>query len=116
MDYCRPGMTVVRRYVDAKGRIGLILLGTLCGYLGSAQAAIEQKVMLMLGGPYSDLYLGDVESALKQLTGVKAVDVKSMKGHAIVTVEGDKTTPNQLVKAVNGIKGDGWHCSAQVMK
>ncbi|NJN70670.1 MAG: cation transporter [Nitrospira sp.] len=96
--------------------IGLMLLGTLCGYLGSVQAAIEQKVMLMLGGQYCDLYLGDVESALKQLPGVKAVDIKSMKGHAIVTVEGDKTTSSQLVKAVNGVKGDGWHCSAQVMK
>ncbi len=96
--------------------IGLILLGTLCGSLGPVHAAIEQKVMLMLSGPYCDLYLGDVEFALKQLVGVKAVDVKSMKGHAIVTVEGDKTTSNQLEKAVNGVKGDGWHCSAQVMK
>jgi len=33
-----------------------------------------------------------------------------------VTVEGDKTKPQQLVQAVNGVKGDGWHCTAQVMK
>lgn len=85
------------------------------GCLGAAYGA-DQKVMLMLGGTYCELYLGDVESALKKLAGVKAVDFKSMKGHAIVTVEGDKTTSNQLAQAVNGVKGDGWHCSAEVMK
>ncbi|MFZ3013619.1 MAG: cation transporter [Nitrospira sp.] len=85
------------------------------GWLGAAYGA-DQKVMLMLGGTYCDLYLGDVESALKKLTGIKAVDFKSMKGHAIVTLEGNKTTSNQLAQAVNGVKGNGWHCSAEVMK
>lgn len=84
-------------------------------WLGPLYAA-DQKVMLMLGGTYCDLYLGEVESALKKLTGVKAIDFKSMKGHAIVLVEGGKTTANQLAQAVNGVKGDGWHCSAEVMK
>ncbi len=84
-------------------------------WLGAAYGA-DQKVMLMLGGTYCDLYLGDVESALKKLTGIKAVDFKSMKGHAIVTLEGNKTTSNQLAQAVNGVKGNGWHCSAEVMK
>ncbi|MGE0643559.1 MAG: heavy-metal-associated domain-containing protein [Nitrospira sp.] len=99
-----------------KVRIIILLSAVLGGHVGFAQGAAEQKVMLMLGGQYCDLYLGDVEAALKQLAGVKAVDMKSMKGHAVVTVEGDKTTSNQLVKAVNGVKGDGWHCSAQIMK
>ncbi len=85
------------------------------GGVGTAYGA-DQKVMLMLGGTYCDLYLGEVESALKKLAGVKAVDVKSMKGHVIVTLEGDKTTSKQLAQAVNGVKGDGWHCSAEVMK
>jgi mercuric ion binding protein len=82
---------------------------------GFAHAA-EQKVILMLGGKFCDAYLGDVESTLKKIAGVKAVDFKSMKGHAVVTVEGDKTKPDQLSQAVNGIKGDGWHCTAQTMK
>jgi copper chaperone CopZ len=72
--------------------------------------------MLMLGGQYCDLYLGNVESALRKIAGVKAVDLKSMKGHAVVTLEGDKATTKQLAEAVNGVKGEGWHCSAQVMK
>lgn len=93
----------------------VLFVALMVGGLGMAYGA-EQKVMLMLGGKFCDAYLGNVESALKKLPGVKTVDFKSMKGHAIVTVEGDKTTSNQLAQAVNGVKGDGWHCSAEVMK
>lgn len=86
------------------------------GWGSWVEAATERTVMLMLGGQYCDLYLGNVESALKKIAGVKAVDLKSMKGHAVVTLEGDKATTKQLAEAVNGVKGEGWHCSAQVMK
>lgn len=99
-----------------KMRVSLVFIAVLSGYVDLAQGATERKVMLMLGGQYCDLHLGDIESALKQLAGIKAVDFKSMRRHAIVTVEADKTTANQLAQAVNGVKGDGWHCSAQVMK
>jgi copper chaperone CopZ len=94
---------------------GGVLCGLLLAWSGGGFAA-DQKVMLMLGGTYCDVYLGEVESALKHVAGVKAVDLKSMKGHAIVMVDGDKATAAQLAKAVNGVKGDGWHCTAQVMK
>ena len=97
-------------------RIGFVCMAMVVGCVGWAQAATERTVMLMLGGQYCDLYLGDVESALKKIGGVKAVDLKSMKGHAVVTLEGDKATTKQLAEAVNGVKGEGWHCSAQVMK
>lgn len=97
-------------------RIGFVSMAIVVGCVGWAQAATERTVMLMLGGQYCDLYLGDVESALKKIAGVKAVDLKSMKGHAVVTLEGDKATTKQLAEAVNGVKGEGWHCSAQVMK
>lgn len=82
----------------------------------SAQGSGEQKITLMLGGTYCDLYLGEVESAVKKVPGVKTVDLKSMKGHAVVTVEGGKATPQHLVDAVNGVKGEGWHCHARAMK
>jgi mercuric ion binding protein len=39
-----------------------------------------------------------------------------MKGHAVVTIDGEKTKPAQLAKVVNGVKGDGWHCTGEVMK
>lgn len=107
-----------RTEVDDMRRIaiGMVFVAVLWGDLRSAQGASERKVMLMLGGQYCDLYLGDVESTLRKIAGVKAVDLKSMKGHAIVMVEGDKPMSNQLAQAVNGVKGDGWHCTAQVMK
>lgn len=82
----------------------------------SAQGSAEQKITLMLGGTYCDLYLGEVESAVKKSAGVKTVDLKSMKGHAVVTAEGGKATPQHLVDAVNNVKGEGWHCHAKAMK
>lgn len=93
----------------------VLLIGLILGWQGIGIAA-EQKVTIMLGGKFCDAYLGDVELALKKLQGVKAVDFKSMKGHAVVTVEGDKTKPDELAQAVNRVKGDGWHCTGQVMK
>ena len=93
----------------------IVLIGTLLSWCGAGFAA-EQKIALMLGGQYCEAYLGDVEAALAKLSGVKAVDLKSMKGHALVTIDGEKVNANQLAAAVNGVKGDGWHCSGQVMK
>ena len=97
-------------------RISFACMAILIGSFGLTQAAAERTVMLMLDGKRCDLYQGEVDSALKKLAGVKAVDFKSMKGHAIVTVEGHKTTESDLVEAVNGIKGDGWYCTAQIMR
>jgi periplasmic mercuric ion binding protein len=76
----------------------------------------EQKVTLMLGGKFCEAYLGDVEAALAKRSGVKAVDLKSMKGHAVVTIDGEKVKGDQLAAVVNGVKGDGWHCTGQAMK
>ena len=82
----------------------------------SPALAAEQKVTLMLGGKFCDAYLGEVSSALNKVDGVKNVDLKSMKGHAVVTIDGEKAKPAQLAKVVNGVKGDGWHCTGEVMK
>ena len=78
--------------------------------------AAEQKTTLMLGGQFCDSYLGEVETALKKVAGVKGVDLKSMKGHAIVTGETGTVKTAQLTAAVNALKGEGWHCKAEVMK
>ena len=80
----------------------------------SSAFAAEQKVTLMLGGKFCDSYTGEVEKALKKVGGVKAVDFKSMKGHAIVTADAS-VKPKDLVSAVNGVKGDGWECKADLM-
>lgn len=75
-----------------------------------------QKVTLMLGGKFCESYPEEVQSALKQVSGVKTVDLKSMKGHAVVETEAGKVKPEQLASAVNKVKGEGWHCTAEVMK
>lgn len=85
------------------------------GWTGMSHGA-DQKVMLMLGGKFCDAYLGDVRDALTKMAGVKDVDLKSMKGHAVVTVEGGTAKPEQLAAAINRVKGDGWYCTGQVMK
>ncbi|WP_447972694.1 hypothetical protein [Nitrospira sp. Kam-Ns4a] len=76
----------------------------------------DQKVTLMLGGKFCDLYQGEIETALKKVVGVKAMDFKSMKGHVVVTVDGGKVKEKQLTDAVNAVKGEGWYCKAEVMR
>lgn len=82
----------------------------------SSVLAADQKVTLLLGGKFCDAYKGEVESALKKVAGVAAVDLKSMKGHAIVTGDAGKMKSAQLAAAVNALKGDGWHCTAEVVR
>ena len=97
----------------------IIKFGCVIGFacaMATPVFAGEQKIIVMLGGKFCDAYLGDVEVALAKLPGVKAVDLKNMKGHAVVTINGEKVRTDQLAAAVNGIKGDGWHCTGQAMK
>ena len=96
-----------------------VQLGCLIGFayaMATPVFAGEEKVTLMLGGKFCEAYLGDVEAALAKRSGVKAVDLKSMKGHAAVTIDGEKVKADQLAAVVNGVKGDGWHCTGQAMK
>ena len=92
-----------------------VLIGFICAITTPAFSA-DEKVMIMLGGKYCDAYLGNVQDALTKVAGVKAVDVKSMAGHAVVTIDSGKVKPEQLVTAVNGVKGDSWYCTGEVMK
>ena len=93
----------------------IVTSGMAIGIWTAPALAAEQKVTLMLGGKFCESYLGEVKDALTKVEGVKNVDLKSMIGHAVVTVD-EKAKPDQLATAVNGVKGDGWHCTAKVMK
>jgi len=77
--------------------------------------AAEQKVTLALGGKMCDLYRPSVEAALKKVSGVTALDFKSVKGSVIVTADA-AIKPDKLADAVNDVKGDGWYCEAKVKK
>ena len=100
----------MKRFVKLMCVIGLMCL------MATPVIAGEEKVTLMLGDTYCDAYVGHVHDALTKVAGVKTVDLKSMKGHAVVTVESGKVKPAQLVSAVNGVKGDSWYCTGEVMK
>ena len=77
--------------------------------------AAEQKVTLALGGKMCDLYRPSVEAALKKVPGVTTLDFKSVKGAVVVTADAS-VKPGTLANAVNGVKGEGWHCTAEVKK
>lgn len=96
-----------------------ITVGCLIGFICAMAIPVfagEETITLMLGGKFCDGYVGDVEQALRRVPGVKTVDFKSMKGHAVVIVESGRVKPEQLVSAVNGVKGESWYCTGEVMK
>ena len=97
-------------------KITTFLIAAALGITAVPAGAADQTVTLMLGGKFCESHLDDVDGALKKVAGVKAVDLKSMKGHAVVKMEPGKAKPEQLVAAVNGVKGAGGNCTAEVMK
>src|SRR2546422_8815155 len=76
--------------------------------------AANQKVTLMLGGKFCEFYPEAIETALKKVSGVTGVELKSKKGHAVVEVEAGKGTADQLGDAVKHVKGEGRDCEAAV--
>ncbi|MFQ5544072.1 MAG: heavy-metal-associated domain-containing protein [Nitrospiria bacterium] len=81
-----------------------------------ANAGTRVRIKLMLGGKFCGEYTIDVEKAIKDVDGVKSVDLKSMKGHVLVEIDPDKVKSSQLVDAVKAVKGEGWHCNAELMR
>lgn len=74
------------------------------------------EVTLKLGGQFCESYADAVKSALMQVEGVKAVDLESTKGHAVVTGDPGAMKVGKLKDAVDGVKGEGWYCEATVVK
>jgi copper chaperone CopZ len=91
--------------------LGLLILS------GSTQAA-DQKFVLMLAGNGCESHLDDVAKALTAVKGVTGVDLKSMKGHAVVSQDGSVKVET-LVAAVKSLKGSQggavWQCDAMLM-
>jgi copper chaperone CopZ len=81
--------------------------------------AAGQKVTLMLGGRFCEFYPKEITEALMLVKGVKAVDLKSLKGHAIVEHDGSVKSES-LVEAMKKVKGTKmgmeWYCTAEAMK
>lgn len=89
-----------------------LMLGAMYGCGGEGtEAGGEQTVTLKLGGQHCEFYAGEVKSALNEVSGVTNVDLESKDGHAVISAAGS-VDPDDLVEAVNGVKGEGWHCEA----
>jgi len=86
------------------------------GLIASLAEAGDQQVTLMLGGASCETHAREIRAALRRVEGVRAVDLDSMPGHAVVRTSAGGLTPEQLTAAVAGVKGANWHCTAEVMK
>lgn len=82
----------------------------------SPEQASAPEVTLKLGGQFCESYADAITSALMQVEGVKAVDLESKKGHAVVTGDPEAMKAGQLKDAITGVKGEGWHCEATIVK
>jgi len=68
-----------------------------------------------LGGNFGNAYLKDVREALTNVDVVKVMDLKSIKGHAVVTLDSSKVELEQLATAVSKVKDDSWYWTGKIM-
>lgn len=80
---------------------------------GESTETKPTKITLKLGGENCEFYLGAVEDALKNITGIQMVDLNSQKGQAFVTTNGT-VEPKKIAEAVDALSGEGWDCEAKV--
>jgi len=97
----------------------LVIGATVVIALASGQAgAAEKQVTLMLGGKSCESHPKEIMEALTGIKGVSGVDLKSMKGHALVKQDGT-VKPESLVEAIKSVKdtktGMDWYCTAEPM-
>ena len=81
----------------------------------SDMSPADQRTILILGGRFCEFYRSDVETALRNVQGVKEVDFKTIRGHVLVTFEAGNVNPVHLLSAVSSVKGEGYYCKARVM-
>lgn len=63
---------------------------------------------------FCEFYTPEVEEALKRVPGVVGVDLRTVKGAAVVAYEAGKLNPRALL-AVSSVKGPGYSCKAKVL-
>lgn len=88
---------------------GLLLL------TGTVEAG-SSRIALSVNGEACDPQRATIETTLKQLPGVRAVDVRSVPGHILVNVEEGRVTAAEVAAAVNGLTDQAGACTAQEMK
>jgi heavy-metal-associated domain-containing protein len=88
------------------------------GLMSSVTLGADEELVIMLGGEGCESHPEQITKVLMAQKGIKSVDLKKMKGHAVVTSEGS-TKPEALVKIIQGLKGSNngveWSCDAMIM-
>lgn len=96
-------------YSRYSGFVLMILLSAACepGSVAGPEATIK------LGGKFCEMYPDALTAALQRVDGVETVDLEKRKGYAIVTGQAGAMSLADLRDAVNGLRGEGWHCEAE---
>jgi hypothetical protein len=89
------------------------LLGCL---LNASAEASEQRVALMLSGSSCEENRKTLQQYFKTVHGVKAADLGSVPGFALVDIEAGTTTPDELTAAFNHASAISSQCQAQIME
>jgi len=112
---CSPSCTTKECVPPRGDSAGVKLMSQRPTYEVDDAHASERRAILKLGGQFCEFDLPGVEQALLKVPGVKAVDLRTMKGAAMVTYEAGNVSPTALLSAVRSVKGDGYYCTAKVM-
>jgi len=93
-----------------------ILLVGLMSCLSCMAFAMEERVTLMLTGATCTQSHTAIDSTLKQITGVRHVDLQAIPGHILVDIETGVVTADVLEDKVNNILATQPSCLAEIMK
>ena len=100
---------------SALQRVALVsLLAMLSAGEGSAQGSRE-RVTLMIDEETCGEARRDIENALRRVHGVLAVDLASVPQHALVDIERDAVTSEDLIAAVRRSEAVTERCRPAVM-
>jgi len=72
-------------------------------------------VTIKLGGKFCESYSESVKTTLQGAAGVREVDITTKHGHAVVTGDPKVMSTGTLKNAVDGVKGEGWYCEAEIV-
>jgi hypothetical protein len=97
--------------------IGSLAIGVIISILfTSAAEAATQRVALMLSGPSCEEDQKAIRQDLEMMHGVKAVDLISLRGFALLDVEASTASLDELTSAVSRQHREPRQCRAQVME
>jgi len=80
-----------------------LMTATAVAQAPSAGAARDSRLTIPVEGMACGQYASRITSALRQIDGVKSVDVSLDKKRAVVTCDAAKVRPEQVLRAINDL-------------